>query len=169
MPAGDGWQAVELRYAGSDLAMTVIVPDHGTMPAFERDIDGARLAQMIRSLAPAGSLHVRLPKWTFRTSVPLADSLAALGMPTAFEPAAADFSGMTTQEKLYISAVLHEAFIAVDETGTEAAAATAVVGRAVSARAEPLTMDVNRPFLFVIHDRATGTPLFIGRVTDPTG
>ena len=76
---------------------------------------------------------------------------------------------MTTQEKLYISAVLHEAFIAVDETGTEAAAATAVVGRAVSARPEPIFVDVNRPFLFVIHDRATGAPLFIGRVTDPTG
>jgi serpin B len=164
----DGWQAVELCYAGNELAMTVIVPDHGTLPAFERSIDGARLAQMIRSQTPAGSLHVWLPKWTFRTSVPLADSLAELGMPTAFEPAA-DFSGMTTQEKLSISAVLHEAFITVDETGTEAAAATAVVARQISARPEPLTVDVNRPFLFVIHDRATGTPLFIGRVTDPTG
>lgn len=74
---------------------------------------------------------------------------------------------MTTQETLYISAVLHEAFIAVDETGTEAAAATAVAARGISARPEPISVDVNRPFLFVIHDRATGTPLFIGRVTDP--
>ena len=75
----DGWQAVELCYAGNELAMTVIVPDHGTLPAFERDIDGARLARMIRSLPPAEALHVWLPKWTFRTSIPLADSLAETG------------------------------------------------------------------------------------------
>jgi serpin B len=88
-------------------------------------------------------------------------------MPTAFDDTA-DFSGMTTQEKLLISAVLHEAFIAVDETGTEAAAATAVVMGAVSAGPTPVSVVVDRPFLFVIHDLATATPLFVGRVTDPT-
>jgi serpin B len=90
-------------------------------------------------------------------------------MPTAFDDELADFSGMTTQEKLFITAVLHEAYIAVDESGTEAAAATAVVAGVTAGRVTtPVTMVVDRPFLFVIHDLATATPLFIGRVTDPT-
>jgi serpin B len=75
---------------------------------------------------------------------------------------------MTVQERLYISAVLHEAFIAVDESGTEAAAATAVVVSAVSAKPPAsVTMVVDRPFLFIIHDLATATPVFLGRVMDP--
>ncbi len=80
----------------------------------------------------------------------------------------ADFSGMTHDMQLAIAAVVHEAFIAVDEQGTEAAAATAVVMREVSARMIDVELTVDRPFLFVLHDTATGTPLFIGRVSDPT-
>jgi serpin B len=165
----DGWQAVELRYAGNDLAMTVILPDRGTLQAFEKQLDGDRLAQILQSLPPVEAVDLWLPKWTFRTSASMKDTLTELGMPTAFDDELADFSGMTAQEKLFITAVLHEAYIAVDESGTEAAAATAVVAGVTAGRVTtPVTMVVDRPFLFVIHDLATATPLFIGRVTDPT-
>jgi serpin B len=163
-----GWEAAELRYAGNDLAMTVILPNPGTLQALQNDLDGDRLAQILRSPAPVAALDLRLPKWTFRTTASLNDTLAALGMPTAFNERTADFSGMTSEERLFISAVLHQAFIAVDEAGTEAAAATATTLSATSAGPEPVSMVVDRPFLFVIHDVATATPLFIGRITDPS-
>jgi serpin B len=88
-------------------------------------------------------------------------------MKLAFDPANADLSGMTAEERLFVQAVLHEVFIAVDEEGTEAAAATAVVA---GATAMPPTIDVtvDRPFLFVIHDVQHSTPLFVGRVMDPS-
>ena len=89
-------------------------------------------------------------------------------MPTAFAERKADFSGMAAAEKLLIDDVLHEGFIAVDEAGTEAAAATAVMMRTESMPVADVEMVVDRPFLFVIHDVATAVPLFIGRVTDPT-
>lgn len=88
-------------------------------------------------------------------------------MPIAFTDRA-DFSGMTKQEPLEIAEVLHQAFIAVDEKGTEAAAATAVVMRVVSAPLKVVDLDVDRPFLFVIRDDETGAILFMGRVLDPT-
>jgi serpin B len=164
---GDGWQAAELRYAGNQLAMTVVLADHGTLPALEKHLDGDRLADMLQPQRSVGTLDLQLPRWTFRTGTPLREALTALGMPTAFGYSA-DFSGMTVQVALYISAVLHEAFIAVDEFGTEAAAATAVVAAEASARPASVTMVVDRPFLFIIHDLATATPLFLGRVNDPT-
>jgi serpin B len=102
---------------------------------------------------PVGALDLRLPKWTFRTASSLNSALAELGMPTAFDERTADFAGMTSDEQLYISHVMQEAFIAVDEAGTAAATAVAIV---------------DRPFLFVIHDLPTATPLFIGRITDPS-
>jgi serpin B len=166
---GDGWEAAELRYAGNDLAMTVILPDRGTLPALQDDLDGDRLALILRSPVPVGTLDLRIPKWTFRTAKSLNETLIALDMPTAFDPRTADFGGMTSEAKLFISAVLHEAFIAVDEAGTEAAAATAVVLTDSAAGPRAVSMVVDRPFLFVIHDIPTSTPLFLGRVTDPSG
>jgi serpin B len=165
---GAGWEAAELRYAGNELGMTVILPDRGNLQALQDDLDGDRLAQILRSPAPVGALDLRLPKWTFRTTASLNESLIALGMPTAFDDRTADFGTMTSGEQLFISAVLHEAFIAVDEAGTEAAAATAVVMSDSAVGPAPVSMVVDRPFLFVIHDVRTATPLFIGRVTDPS-
>jgi len=93
-------------------------------------------------------------------------------MPTAFVPpmgnSGADFTGMTEIRELYVDAVLHKGFISVDEHGTEAAAATAVVAKAGSATLGHATMAIDRPFLFLIRDRATGSVLFMGRVLDPT-
>ena len=88
-------------------------------------------------------------------------------MPTAFTDQA-DFSAMSSEEQLQITDVLHEVFIAVDEAGTEAAAATAVVVGTTSAPADPIDLVVDRPFMFWIVDRPTGAVLFLGRVVDPT-
>jgi len=162
---GDGWQALQLPYAGRRIAMTIVLPDEGRLPDVEADVASGGLPAMLAAARPAGAA-VTLPRWTFRTDAPLKDALTALGMPTAFDPGRADFTGMTTESRLYITAVLHQAFIAVDEEGTEAAAATAVVMGETSAPVlVPFTVD--RPFLFVIHDVEHGTPLFLGRVADP--
>ncbi|WP_007514484.1 MULTISPECIES: serpin family protein [Pseudofrankia] len=162
---GPGWQAVDVPYAGGELAMAVVLPDPGRFDAVEAALDEAALRGLLTGFQPA-AVELELPRWTFRTHADLNDLLVALGMPTAFG-GDADFSGMTAAEKLHIDRVVHEAFIAVDEQGTEAAAATAV-SMAVSAIMTDRRLTVDRPFLFVIHDRATATPLFVGRVVDPT-
>lgn len=149
--------------------MAVVVPDRGRFAEVEKAADGAWLAALLDGLTPT-QVAVGLPRWSTRSQLSLARTLAGLGMPTAFTDQA-DFSGMTTQERLLIDAVVHEGFIAVDEAGTEAAAATAVVARASGAPADPVSVIADRPFLYVIHDNAdpaARTPLFIGRVLDPT-
>lgn len=159
---GPGWRAAELPYLGGDLSMVVIVPDD--LASFEKSLDGKRLESIVGGLHdPLTSLQ--MPKFSFRTTVSLHEQLSSLGMPAAFTDEA-DFQGITTQERLRISDVFHQAFIAVDEEGTEAAAATAVVFTAVSA---PIgeTLTVDHPFVFAIRDVKTGAVLFLGRVVDP--
>jgi serpin B len=167
LATGDGWQAARLPYAGSRLAMTIVLPDTGRFAEVEAVVASGGLPDILDGGRPT-QIDVRLPKWTSRTSAALKDALQGLGMPTAFDPNHADFTPMTDEDlDLYISAVLHQGFIAVDEEGTEAAAATAVVMSETSA---PMTTSfhVDRPFLYVIHDVEHGTPLFLGRVLDPT-
>jgi len=164
--SGQGWQAASIPYAGRELAMAIVLPDAGRMDAVEQRLVEAGPAEFVTGGTP-GVFEVSLPKWTFRTAAPLSDALKRLGMPTAFT-GEADFSPMTEEDlDLAISDVVHQAFIAVDEEGTEAAAATAVVEGATAVEvAERFIVD--RPFLFVIHDTEHGTPLFVGRVADPT-
>lgn len=165
--SGDGWQAARLPYAGRTLAMTVVLPDPGRIRDVERLLTSAGFIDMT-SAGRRAMLNVRLPKWEFRTQLTLKAVLQHLGMRTPFDPSTADFRPMTEEDlDLYITAVLHEGFIAVDEEGTEAAAATAVV---VSETSAPVTepFHVDRPFLFAIHDVEYGTPLFVGRVDDPS-
>jgi serpin B len=108
-----------------------------------------------------------MPTWSVTAQAPLRDLLSGLGMPLAFTDAA-DFSGMTTDVPLEVADVLHQAVVRVDQHGTEAAAATAVVMGATSAVAPPpVTVVVDRPYLYVIHDLERATPLFVGRVVDP--
>ncbi len=164
---GDGWQSARLPYAGGGLAMTVVLPDDGRLAEVERQVADGGLAALVAGGTPT-ALDVRLPRWTSRTSAGLADVLMDLGMRSAFDPSAADFTPMTEEDlALVVSAVVHQGFIAVDEDGTEAAAATAV---AMSETAAPTTTSfhVDRPFLYVIHDAEHGTPLFLGRVLDPS-
>lgn len=164
---GDGWQAARLPYAGNLVAMTIVLPDEGRFADVAALVAGGGLPAMVAD-ARQGMLDVRLPKWTSRTSAALGDVLIELGMPSAFDPQRADFFPMTGEDLvLFISAVLHQGFIAVDEDGTEAAAATAVVmGRTSAPMTTPFHVD--RPFLYVVHDVEHGTPLFLGRVVDPT-
>ncbi len=164
---GDGWQAVDLPYAGGQLAMALVLPDPGRLPAVEAALTGPGLRAMTSGFTSRW-VQISIPRWTARTSADLVPPLSTLGMATAFT-AHADFTGMTTQEPLSLKAVLHQAWIEVDEQGTKAAAATVAVGEATSLRAGPhVVLDFDRPFLWVIHDVATGTPLFLGRVTDPS-
>ena len=164
---GDGWQAVELPYLGRKVALLVIVPDEGRFAEVESTLAGGLIDQAVASLGEGAEVDLTLPKFQFRTQADLKDALVGLGMKSAFG-LDADFSGMTKQEDLFISDVIHEAYIAVDEEGTEAAAATAVIMRASAMPMQPVQLTVDRPFIFALRDLETGALLFFGRVTDPT-
>ena len=163
--AGSGWQAVELPYIGDQLAMTIIVPDD--LAAFTASLSADGFVAVVSALA-SRPVSLTMPKFSFATREDLATILAELGMPLAFSPAA-DFSGITKEEQLTITRVIHEANIEVDEKGTEAAAATAVVMGDVSGPGgEPVVVHVDRPFLFAIRDLQTGAVVFLGQVLDPS-
>ncbi|MBA3531687.1 MAG: serpin family protein [Ardenticatenales bacterium] len=166
--AGEGYQIIELPYAGSDMAMIVLLPAEDHFQSFEESIDAARVDEMVQGLEHQ-SMALTLPKFTYESEFALSEALSNLGMPSAFSASQADFSGMDGTRNLVISEVIHKAFVAVDEEGTEAAAATAVVMAETSAMIPDLEVTVDRPFLFLIRDNATGTLLFAGRVLDPTG
>ncbi|MDG4829037.1 serpin family protein [Solwaraspora sp. WMMD1047] len=162
---GDGWRAVDVPYEGGALAMAIVMPTSGDLAAVEANLDGTGLGALLTGFQTT-DVQLRMPRWTFRLPAELGVALSGLGMPTAFTPQA-DFTPMsTTDPDLCIDDVVHETFIAVDEKGTEAAAATAVIIRPPSIPQGPQFF-VNRPFLYVIHDRLTGIPLFLGRVHDP--
>jgi serpin B len=161
--AGAHYRAARLPYAGAGLAMTVALPDSG----HEADALEALLGGGLSATGEPG-VHIALPRFSFRTPTALKQPLIDLGMPLAFDETTADLSTMSPAEPLYIHAVLHQSFIGVDESGTEAAAATAVVMRATSGIFHQHAVVCDRPFLFVIHDRANGAPLFVGRVADPS-
>jgi serpin B len=164
---GENFQAVELPYAGGTAAMTIILPDAGQFAAFEAAFDAPLYVSLLRQMQPT-RLLLGLPKFTFRSQFGLSATLAGMGMPDAFDPARADFSGMDGERDLYISDVIHQAFVAVDEEGTEAAAATAVIMSLSAVMPEGLRLEIDRPFLFILHDVPTGQVLFIGRVLDPS-
>jgi serpin B len=165
---GNGWQTIELPYVQDRLAMLLIVPDQGQFGAVEAQLKSGLVDQAVAALGDVTEVELTMPKFKFRTQAGLADALKALGMKKAFDGMTADFSGMTKDETLFISDVIHEAYIAVDEKGTEAAAATAVIMRAMAMPAPALQMTIDRPFLFALRDKDTGAVLFLGRMTDPT-
>lgn len=164
--SGDGYQAVELPYAGQTAAMTIIVPDEGNFAAFESAFDAAKLDEILNTMEFT-SVQLGLPKFTFESQFSLPNQLSALGMTDAFDPNRADFSGMTGNRDLFISDVIHKAFVAVDEKGTEAAAATAVIMELAMAPMFETTLTVDRPFIFLIRDTVSGQILFMGRVVNP--
>ncbi|MGK3990913.1 serpin family protein [Sorangium sp. So ce136] len=159
----DGYEALELPYDGGDLSMVLVLPAEGR--ELEAGLDRERLEGVIGSLGTR-SVTMTLPKFKFESTLDLVPQLVELGMPIAFT-GLADFSGIDGQGGLFISDVLHKAFVSVDEAGTEAAAATAVVIGETSAP-EPATIRFDRPFLFFIRDIKTGAILFVGRVMDPS-
>ena len=173
---GDGYQAVELPYTGGDVAMTILVPDSGGFREFEGSLDGGTVGAILDGL-DYERVKLTMPRFEMDSTFSLSDILETMGMPNAFDDQAADFSGMDGQVCksrgyicLLISDVLHKAFISVDEAGTEAAAATAViigVAKAVQVEPEPIELTIDRPFIFLIRYQATGAVLFAGRVVEP--
>jgi serpin B len=167
--AAAGVRAVNLYYRGRRLCMTVLLPDTGTFTAYESHLSLDGVDALIARLAKTDLPPVRLPRFTYTSaSLPLRPPLEALGMRDAFEPGAADFSGIDGRRDLFVSQVLHKAFVAVDEQGTEAAAATAVVMEATSVQVDPPRFVADRPFVFLIRDTQTGLILFMGRIVDPS-
>jgi serpin B len=162
---GEGYQAVELPYDGHELSMVILLPETGGFEEFESSLNAELVDAILKNLAP-GRVALTMPKFELESDFSLAQVLAALGMPDAFSMAA-DFSGMDGTLKLFIRDVVHKAFVSVDEAGTEAAAATAVVVAEKGMPGELVEITVDRPFVFLIRDIETGAILFLGRVMNP--
>ncbi len=164
--ARQGYQAIELPYDGRELSMVILLPEAGAFETFEEALDAEEMAAVMEDL-DREQVRLSMPSFEFSSGFSLKDALIALGMPKAFS-GEADFSGMTGSRDLFISDVIHKAFVSVDEEGTEAAAATAVEMVESAMPSEPIEVTINRPFIFAIRDIETGTVLFVGRVLDPS-
>lgn len=160
-----GLQVLELPYARTQTSMIIILPrDPAGLPGIESSLDGESLVSLAAKAKPR-DVDVLLPRFTITGQFRADEQLKELGMQAAFRPDA-DFSGVTGRPGLFISAAIHKAFLTVDESGTEAASATAVVHEL----SEPFGLTVfraDRPFSFLIRDNRSGSVLFLGRFTDP--
>ena len=170
---GDGFQAVDLPYVGNELSMIVIVADRGQFRELQGSLDAAFVDRITTNLAYR-YVALELPKFEFESQFRLAEALKFMGMTDAFDSAASNLSGMDGRSCLagdpgclFIREVVHKAFVSVDEAGTEAAAATAVVTQATSESLADVGVTVDRPFIFLIRDLETGAILFVGRVVEP--
>jgi serpin B len=164
---GDGYQAVLLPYSYTSLAMAVVLPD-GPLRDLRPKVSAAGLAGLLAGTVKH-PVELALPRFRLTASSDLVPALERVGVVLAFGEEA-DFSGITTAERLRIGVVAHQAYIDVDEHGTEAAAATASVvfgSRVLVREPPPVKVTVDRPFLFAILDIATGAPVFIGQVSRP--
>jgi serpin B len=162
---GDGWQAISLPYKGALADMVILLPAQGSFKDFETSLSVEKYQAVVSALQ-SQTVILSVPKFKFEAELSLKEALVGMGMQDAFTENFADFSGMDGTHLLYLSDAFHKAFIAVDEKGTEAAAATAAVAVPAS-MAVGKDMQINRPFLFFIRDVPSGTILFMGRVVDP--
>jgi len=163
---GDGFQALALPYKGDRLSMVILLPAKPDgLPALEKSLNADTLTKWVAAMKPQNVL-VALPRFKATTTLLLADTLQAMGMADAFGLPPADFSGMTGKKDLFISQVIHKAFVDVNETGTEAAAATAVI---MEGGGPPrfVQFTADHPFLFLIRDNRSGSILFLGRLANP--
>ncbi|GAB4471178.1 MAG: serpin family protein [Anaerolineales bacterium] len=164
---GEDFQLVSLPYQGGNLEMVVILPAAGQFEAFRDKFTPEWLSQALNA-RQAQMVKLSMPKFKVESDFSLVNALSDLGMPIAFQPDGADFSGMDGKRDLFIGEVLHKAYINVDEAGTEAAAATAVIMELTAAMpAQPLTLTVDRPFIFLIREQQNGAILFVGQVVQP--
>jgi serpin B len=160
-------QILELPYEGEELSMLILLPKGDDLNALEESLNTENLSEWRNRLIEQ-RVEVYIPKFKFETKYFMAEDLKGMGMPTAFSMNA-DFSGMTGKKDLFISQVIHQAFVEVNEEGTEAAAATAVVWKGLSVRPKSIKIfKADHPFIFVIQEKETGDILFLGRVTNPT-
>ena len=162
---GADYQAVELTYSGEELSMVILLPKAGEFEVFENSLD-AELVKTIIGQLEKKEVSLTMPKFEYESSFSLKQALSMLGMEVAFTPDA-DFSGMDGNHDLLIQDVLHKAFVSVDEAGTEAAAATAVIVGTTSIPVQQAQVTIDRPFLFLIRDITTGSIVFVGRVLNP--
>ena len=162
---GADYAAIALPYDGNELAMVAILPPQGTLDAFEASLTADKLSTILAGMSGHG-VAITLPRFKISSSFSLADQLSKLGMPAAFTEMA-DFSGMDGKNDLSLTAVLHKAFVQVNEAGTEAAAATGVVIGTTSVP-PPAEIHLDHSYLFLIRDSKTGTILFLGRIEDPS-
>ncbi len=167
-----------IPYQNSEASMYIFLPPEGGMAALEGVMSGDNLNSWLASNAATMTstsswnpqVALALPKFTFSTSYNLSGTLSQMGMPLAFTPKAADFSGIDGMRDLFISFVIHKAYVDVDETGTVAVAATGVgisTTMIVAYQPPPIPFIVDHPFIFMIIENATNTILFMGRVNDP--
>ncbi len=159
----DGCQAVDIPYAGNNFSMLMIMPDPDTFDAFLSSLTPTILGDITSQLA-AQEVDLSLPKFTFTYTASMVPILSSLGMTDAFNPATADFSGIDGNHDLFISGVFHQTFISVDESGTEAAAATGISVSTTSVPLPQLTLMIDHPYIFFIREKQTGLILFMGKV-----
>lgn len=160
-------QAIRLPYESGTYAMAAIMPS-ADFAEFEQQLTAADLEQILSDLQHSSAkVDISMPKFQAESSLGLAEILAGLGMPDAFDAQKADFSGMTGKPDLMIGSVLHKATIDVNEEGTEAAAATAVVMNLTSMPGQTYTIRLDKPFIYVVYETTTNTIVFMGRVVNP--
>ncbi|MDR1039672.1 MAG: serpin family protein [Deltaproteobacteria bacterium] len=162
-------QVLEIPYAGGRLSMALLLPNSGDggLEELEMTTDGEGLASRLDGLAEK-SVEVKIPRFRFAWgSKSLKAALGALGVKAAFSDSA-DLSGMDGTRKLKVSDVVHKAFVDVNEEGTEAAAASGAMVAPTSIQLSPLRFTADRPFLFLIRDKASGAVIFLGRLSDPS-
>ena len=160
-------QILEMPYAGEDLSMLILLPLDDDIEALENSFTIEKLTEWKKSLRKR-RVNIYIPKFKFETKYFMIKTLSNLGMPTAFTNSA-DFSGMTGKKDLIIDKVIHQAFIEVNEEGTEAAAATGIgVGMKTSMPPPTPIFKADHPFIFIIQQKETGNILFMGRVNNPT-
>lgn len=166
----DDVQVVELKYKNCDISMLILLPKIDGMEALENVLNNEFVARINDGLANR-TVILTIPKVKMEAEFSLGDTLKAMGMPDAFDPGAADFSGMNGVGGLFISKVIHKAMVDIDEKGTEAAAATAVVMTKSMAPipSDPVEFKADHTFIIMIRDNETGSILFLGRVNDPRG
>jgi serpin B len=162
---GDGFQAFELPYRGKNVRMLFVLPDMGNDAAVEAGLS-PELFATVRSGMTERYVNYSVPRFSYRTSAELVTPLGALGVQQLFSDGA-DLSRMSSAG-LHVSRVVHQAFVLVDEEGTEAAAATGVRTNLSSLPPPPITIVLDRPFLYAIYDEPTGEILFLGRLRDPS-
>lgn len=164
---GNGFQAVKVPYLNRDFAMTLIVPDLGGFETVEGTLSTSFINDFSNKMR-SQLINLEIPKFDFETTINANDILIALGMEKAFDPDLSDFKGIANVEDLHITDVLQKATINVDEEGTEAAAATAVIiGVESMPMDDPISLVIDRPFFFLIQHEPTGTILFMGHVVQP--
>ncbi len=162
-------RVLELPYLGNEVSMFIFLPDPGEMAELENNMTIEQVDSWMASRTSTPQhIHVSLPKFKVETEYTLNDILSDMGMPLLFNPGLADLSGMIGYMGLYVSLVVHKAFVAVDEEGTEAAAATGVVCRFTSAPMYDDYFMANHPFIFTICENSTDAILFMGRINYPS-